>query len=45
MEKCPHITEEDKGTQVVIHGKTYLLCKDCVNTLREAITKPKAVTE
>jgi hypothetical protein len=47
MEQCPHITEEDSGTKVVIHGKAYLLCKDCVNTLKEAIYKPKseAVTE
>ena len=47
MEQCPHITEQDPGTEVVIHGKTYILCKDCVNTLKEAIVKPKseAVTE
>lgn len=47
MEQCPHITEEDPGTKVVIHNKAYLLCKDCVKTLREAIVKPKseAVTE
>ena len=47
MEQCPHITEQDPGTEVVIHNKTYILCKDCVNTLKEAINKPKseAVTE